>query len=129
LLEEEIAFYSRGHILLAGDFNARTAREPNYIEQDTNSYVPLPQNYVVDILSMRASHDTHINNYGTLLLQLCAGSELRIINGRKGSDQGIGSFTCFNPRGHSVVDYFISSAILLQKIRSFIIDDITTCIL
>ena len=43
LLEEEIAFYSRGHILLAGDFNARTTKEPNYIEHDTDGYVPLPQ--------------------------------------------------------------------------------------
>jgi len=91
LLEEEIAFYSRGHILLAGDFNARTARESDFIEHDTNSYVPLLQDYVVDIPSMRASQDTHINSYGRLLLQLCAGSELRIVNGRRGIDQGIGS--------------------------------------
>jgi len=126
LLEEGIAFCSRGHILLAGDFNARITREPDFIEHDTNGYVPLPQDYVVDISSMRASQDTHINSYVRLLLQLCAGSELRIVNGRRGSDQVIGSFTCFNSRGHSVVDYFISSASLLQEIGSFIIDDITT---
>ena len=39
------------------------------------------------------------------------------------NEQGIGSFTCFNCRGHSVVDYFISSA---NEIVSFSIDDITT---
>jgi len=32
---------------------------------------------------------THINNYGRLLLRLCVGSELRIVNGRRGSDQGM----------------------------------------
>jgi len=63
-----------GTLLLAEDFNVRTAKEPDYIEHDTDSYVNLPQGYKVDILSIRASQDNHINNYGRLLLQLCSGS-------------------------------------------------------
>ena len=65
LLEEEIAYYQdKGHTLLLGDFNARTASNFDYIELDSNNYVPLPDNYIPDNPLPRVPQDTILNNYG-----------------------------------------------------------------
>jgi hypothetical protein len=45
-------------------------------------------------------------NFGKLLINLCKGQNLFIMNGRVGSDSKIGVLTC---RNASVVDYFICS--------------------
>ena len=94
LLEEEIAYYQdKGHILLLGDFNARTASNFDYIELDSNNYVPLPDNYILDNLLPRVFQDTILNNYGKILLQLCIDCGLRIVNSRSWPDSLNGSFT------------------------------------
>ena len=41
---------------------------------------------------------------------------MRILNGRTGSDSGIGKFTCHTHRGKSVVDYILVSTDILPLI-------------
>ena len=50
------------------------------------------------------------------LIDLCIASKLRIVNGRLDSS---GGFTCFTPRGDSVVDYLIVSESLFTIISHF----------
>ena len=117
LLEEEIARFSTcGHIILTGDLNARTSTLPDYANHDSELHLPLPPDYPVDSAIKRTSEDKVVNNYGRELLDLCIASQLRIANGRIHPDKLKGSFTCFTPRGNSLVDYVISSANLLNKI-------------
>lgn len=59
------------------------------------------------------------NNYGKLLLQLCKNFNLFIVNGRFGTDKGIGAYTC---KHGSVVDYCIASRHLLPHVLDFAID-------
>ena len=48
LLEEEIAYFSTiGNILLTGDLNARTGLLPNFVNYDTDLYVPPPPGYIL----------------------------------------------------------------------------------
>lgn len=48
-LQEEIAMFSmNGHIMLTGDFNARTGIMPDYINDDSASFIPLPPDYSID---------------------------------------------------------------------------------
>jgi hypothetical protein len=49
------------------------------------------------------------NNFGKLLINLCNGQNLFIMNGRVGNYSNIGEFTC---RNASAVDYFIVHQIL-----------------
>ena len=48
---------------------------------------------------------------------------MRILNGRTGSDKGIGKFTCHTHRGQSVVDFVLASTDILPLISSFEICD------
>ena len=74
--------------------------------------------YTIDKESIRISSDDFVNTQGRHLLDLCIGSRMRIVNGRHGGDSK-GKFTCYTPRGCSVVDYLIVSAELQQRIISF----------
>ena len=78
---------------------------------DSDQYAPLPPEYNVDVPLVRKSKDDTINSYGKELLELCISCEVRIINGRVGSDGGKGDFTCHTPRGNSTVDYSGTSEI------------------
>ena len=85
LIEEDIIRYQElGDIMLMGDFNARTACNIDFIEND-NDWLPnveLSQCYPRDIyISKRANHDTVTNKFGEKLLNLCKELQLRILNG------------------------------------------------
>lgn len=49
-----------------------------------------------------------LNNNGTMLLDLCKQTGLRILNGRCRNDK-YGSYTYIGPNGSSLVDYVITS--------------------
>ena len=66
----------------------------------------------------RKNIDKGKNNFGKLLINLCKGQNLFIMNGRVGSDSNIGELTC---RNASAVDYFICSSNFIKCI-----DDLTT---
>ena len=126
LLEEEISNFSiRGHILLTRDFNARTGLLPDYVSHDSDLHVPLPPDYSVDIPISRKSEDHTVNNYGRELLDVCVAGWLHLINGRIRPDTSKGAFTCFSPRGTSVVDYTITSEDFLKYVSHFQVGDIS----
>ena len=120
MLEEEIATFSTiGHVLLTGDFNARTGSLSDYVNHDSALHIPLPPDYVVDTPLPRKSEDCVVNNYGRELSNLCIASRLWITNGRTRPDNK-GTFTCYTPRGASVVDYTITSEELLNNVLHFL---------
>jgi hypothetical protein len=64
-----------------------------------------------------------MNNNGTLLLDLCKQTGLRIFNGRVGNDKGIGKYTFIGSRGSSLVDYVICTQNMFQYRESFDVSD------
>ena len=121
LLTTEVAKFSRqGDILLTGNFNARTSDLPDYNQYDS---LPLPADYTSDIGQTRCNSDHSVYSYGKVLLNLCISSNLRIVNGRIGTDRNVGEFTCYSPRGCSVVDYFVVSAHLMSYISDMSVSD------
>lgn len=112
--------------VITGDFNARTASNPDFVEHDNDFvHMPLPENYSVDGVWPRKSEDKTVNEYGRRLLELCISTGLRIVNGRVGQDQGHGKFTCETSRGSSVVDYVVSSVELFPHIADFAVHEAT----
>ena len=112
LIEREIQlFLSKGSVLLCGDLNARTGTKLDYIPNDSrDAFLNLPNNYVPDPTTIRnrCNLDTKVNNFGKILLDMCIGKSLQIINGRTCGDF-FGNFTCLKYNGNSTVDYNIIS--------------------
>ena len=97
--------------IVLGDLNARTGHKLDYIENEDNLDLILPDEYLTD-------------TYGNTVISLCRNVPLRICNGRKlGDTQGV--FTCHKWNGQSVVDYCLSSPgiyndILFLKVGDFL---------
>ena len=53
---------------------------------------------------------------------LCKMHGHRIVNGRIGSDKGVGEYMCINRQGKSVVDYVICPKVLFSSIKQFDIE-------
>ena len=106
--------------ILLGDLNARTGLKLDYIENEDNSDLTLPSEYVTDSVTTfpRGNMDTVTNKYGDSLISLCRNVPLRICNGRKLSDTQ-GSFTCHKWNGQSSVDYCLSSPGTYRQILFF----------
>ena len=112
------------NFVICGDFNARTAELPDYVEHDNLELLDiLPDDYVVDTPIPRLSEDKTSNEYGHDLLQFCKNTGLRIINGRLGDDAGIGKFTCIKKNGSSVVDYVLCKQGMFPLINYFVVDE------
>ena len=47
-----------------------------------------------NIMTDRVSQDQCVNKNGVCLIELCRPFDLKIVNGRFGSDKGTGAFTC-----------------------------------
>lgn len=58
-----------GFLVISGDFNARTARETENVEND--KFVPLSSNDISLNLPARCSHDAVCNERGKDLVDLC----------------------------------------------------------
>ena len=87
-----------GHIILAGDFNARTGADPDWAEDGEPD------------CSTRSSKDrAAVNSHGRSLLQLCGSSGLRMCNGRCGPSSGAATSFGVHGSGRSVADYFAVS--------------------
>ena len=123
---KEIAKFSPlGHIILTGDFNARTGVLLDYIAEDSDQYISLPPEYELDIPVPRSSENRAINNFGKELIELCIAGQLRIVNGRVQPDINRGVYTCHTHRGNSVVDYVIISTNFLNRINQFEVGEIS----
>ena len=126
MLREEIAnFSNEGDIMITGDFNARMGEQQNFLDNDSDDYIPLPPDYQLDECPPRYSQDKRTNNYGHELLDICQSAGLRTLNGRVGSDKSLGQYTCHTAQGSSVVDYTIVSENLLNSIEDFTVCELS----
>ena len=101
------------------DFNARTARELDHLEdQGANDHIT-EDIYEHDGFNLpRNNKDTEKNNYGEELLELCKNYNVHVLNGRLDGDSK-GEITCIANDGASTVDYGIVNTRLFDKINSF----------
>ena len=124
-LSDDIALFQSYHndsecsFIVCGDLNARTKDLPDMVVDDNSIHLPLPDDYILDEFIPSTSQDKNMNSNGTLLLEFCKQTNMRILNGRHGSDKGVGKFTCHTHRGQSVVDYVLVSTDILPLICSF----------
>jgi hypothetical protein len=71
----------------------------------------------------RANVDTYRNRFGKLLVDFCIINSLLIVNGRLGTDKGIGDCTYVSSNGCSTIDYYIVSRALFDNVKDFRIDN------
>ena len=97
---------SNGHVLLAGDFNARTGSLSDELDPTLAEHVDLPSSLHTYSFQApeRQSLDTHVDNFGHLLLHFCQAGQLHILNGRVPGDVPA-QFTSHANAGHSCIDY------------------------
>lgn len=124
-LEQDIEVLSqRGQIVLCGDFNARSGRLTDFIEMDSHpKYYKLPEKYAYDNFYHRCTMDSVVQKNGRILVNMCTDNQLYILNGRTLGDLQ-GRFTCFQPQGCSVVDYFVCSQSLMKKVNYMKVKDL-----
>ncbi len=110
-----------GHVLLAGDFNARTGEEIDYVRcEDLADVLQAPQllgEDLPDYIQPRHNCDkSKVQGWGRQLLDMCIDTNLLILNGRVAGDEH-GQLTCLANGGGSLVDYFIASPALLAQVE------------
>ncbi len=108
-----------GLVLLAGDFNARTRENPDYVRcadlADVLQAPHLQDDDLPQLIPPRCNSDKGgIQGWGRQLLDLCIDTNLLILNGRVAGDAH-GELTCLANKGASVVDYFIASPAILEQ--------------
>lgn len=108
-------------LLLCGDFNARIG-DMSDLEGMNQCKHAQPLTDVDEFLSQserpqmeRKTKDKATNKFGQKLLEVLKEHSLFIVNGRRTGDQE-GEITCIANRGMSIVDYFICSMPLFDKI-------------
>ena len=72
------------------------------------------------IITPRKSFDTHVNNLGKQLLEMCKSLDLRIMNGRRKGDS-LGQITFHGNQGSSTVDYIIVSHEILHLFETLVV--------
>lgn len=80
-------------------------------------------NFSVQVSEKRKSCDRTINSADKMLIDLCMIYSLYILNGRCGSDSGVGDYTYVTNTGCNVIDYGICSGKLVHCIGDFIIGE------
>ena len=74
---------SLGSVLICRDLNARTGREPDFINYEGNKHIfKHPPLYQTCINTQRQSYDSIVNKTGAQVLQMCKDLGLYIVNGR-----------------------------------------------
>ena len=118
------SFVGEYNLISLGDFNARTGSSLDYIENEDNTDLDLPDTYETDTVATypRGNMDKQTNTYGDRLINLCKTVPLRICNGRKLGDI-LGSYTCHKWNGQSAVTYCLASPSIYQKISVFRVNE------
>ncbi len=110
--------------LICGDFNARTAEEPDFLRMaDLQPFLPtaLDEDELPDYIQQRRNKDLLApgsQTWGPELLGFCQQADLLILNGRTLGDE-YGQFTFKNTKGDcSTIDYFVASADCFAAVKS-----------
>ena len=119
------------NILLCGDFNSRTSTLDDFISVDKfmndmfgNYSLSNENNEILQCLYRnkvslsRQNPDKTTNVYGYKMIEFCKNNNLFILNGRLGD--GNSKFTC---KDRSCIDYFVSTAFVLDLVDFFSIED------
>ena len=106
--------------IISGDFNARTNILDDYNSTENDRFLPGQDHYGSDPFDCRRSSKdkAEANVFGQGLIALCKKLDLHIVNGRKVGDEE-GEFTCYTPRGCSVIDYTLAATPLFPQIEHF----------
>ena len=121
-----LKFNKEGDVLLAGDLNAKTNIENDFVSdmQDDHSPINNINLYSYDVPLTRNNMDPHpIDMQGKKFLQLCKNCNIRILNGRCCGDR-LGNLTRFPiamRESPSTLDYFSANPALMKKVRSLTI--------
>ena len=110
-----------GDLICFGDFNARSGTLLDYLKNEDNTDIPIPEDYYMTDTTAtypRGNMDSVTNQYGDQLISLCRSVPLRICNGRK-LGYILGDYTCYKWNGQSVVDYCLASPGVYTKIVAF----------
>ena len=109
------AKYPGVHLIVAGDSNARTGDEIDYIKDDEALYLSGGNFYSVSHFDIpRKSQDKEINAFGQNLLEMCKAHDTHIVNGRSLSDKD-GHMTFATST--SLIDYFVISSELFSVVK------------
>ena len=105
--------------MLTGDFNSRVGNEIVPVDKAfENLDMLMPPNILAGAsLMQRSTCDPVQNAYGKSLLKLCKSLGLSLANGRTPGDR-LGNFTCFTPRGPSLVDFVIDDSNSIKLIKT-----------
>ena len=123
-LESDIVkFTPDNFVMIMGDINAHVnCNDLDFIRNEESDVMEdsIPANYLIDNSHMLRNTAIHqiTNEYGNNLLDICIGSQLRILNGRTIGDT-IGKPTFHGYNGSSIDDYCICSADFMNSIRYF----------
>ena len=110
--------------IICGDMNARVGEMNDFVADDASHHIyALPDDYIVDNSVPRGSKDSKSNSNGSLMIDFCRQTGLRIANGRVGSDAGIGECTYVGSSGASLIDYVLVSEDLLKCFVTFDVFD------
>jgi hypothetical protein len=111
---------SLGGVLLAGDFNARTGTNTDFIDCSQLADVLLVPQAIEDTLPNdmleRQNHDTITASWHREFLDLCRTVGLFILNGHTPRDIS-GEYTCLSNKGFSTVDYFLTTSDQLEGVK------------
>ena len=83
-------YHVNGDVILAGDFNAKTGTEKDYVTDHMDDHSPVNniETYHFDYPITRQNTDKHpIDTHGEGLLNLCKNCRMRILNGRTKGDR------------------------------------------
>ena len=110
------------HIILIGDFNARTKDYDDRIAEIDNQVFELESPILKQSkqIMRRNNQDKKANKYGRKLIDLCMATNSYIVNGRALGDVQ-GKVTCYQPGGTSTVDYAIVNETLLDYVETFMV--------
>ena len=106
------------HLLIAGDFNARTGNKQDFIHNDNMDFTDFAEFYPCDGFDAeRLSRDEETNTFGESIIELSCSFGVHMLNGRYTDRPG--EFTCLPSTGKSVVDYIIMDTELHSRVKSF----------
>ena len=106
------------NIIFLGDFNARTGVSEDFVELD----------YEHNETPSRGNREKITNTNGRFLLDLCNTTVMSFVNGRIGSDKGIGEITCITHNGKRLIDYSIIDSSSLNLIKDITIWNFDECL-
>ncbi|MEW8547740.1 MAG: reverse transcriptase domain-containing protein, partial [Candidatus Thiodiazotropha sp.] len=134
-LEREILRYCSDskHILLMGDFNARTGIKNDYVQADrflsrhcgfeqiVDEGTEILNNFNISHTSLARQNDDLVTNcYGNQMIDFCKNTNLFILNGRLGATENNKRYTC---KDRSTVDYFLSTSEMFRILSNLNVHD------